>query len=71
MIEDAYTEVTGSYGVGEDDDVRGALAKMLGQGVTEMPVVNRAGELVGLLDLPSILEVTKTQTDLQRGAAAA
>ena len=71
VIERAYTEVTGGYGVGEDDDVRGALAKMLGQGVTEMPVVNRAGELVGLLDLSAILEVTKTQTEIQRDAAAA
>lgn len=62
-IEHAYTEVTGAYAVGEGDDVRQALAKLLGQGVTELPVVAAAGELVGLLDLPSILAVTATQQD--------
>ena len=62
-IERAYTEVTGGYGVGENDDVRGALAKQLGQGVTELPVVTEKGELVGTLDLSAILEVTKTQRD--------
>lgn len=70
-IERAYTEVGEGYGVGENDDVRGALAKQLGQGVTELPVVSQKGELVGILDLSAILEVTKTQTNAQQDVAAA
>lgn len=58
VIESAYTEVAPSYAVQESDDVRGALAKMLAQGVAELPVVAASGELVGLLDLPGILAVT-------------
>ena len=58
VIENAYTEVAPGYGANEGDDVRQALAKMLGQGVAELPVVSRSGELVGLLNLPSILAVT-------------
>jgi len=58
VIESAYTEVLPSYAAHESDDVRGALAKMLAQGVAELPVVSDAGALVGLLDLPGILAVT-------------
>jgi osmoprotectant transport system ATP-binding protein len=62
VIESAYTEVSLSYAAQEGDDVRGALAKMLAQGVAELPVVAASGELVGLLDLPGILAVTSQGT---------
>lgn len=52
-----------SYSVREGDDVRGALAKMLGQGVAELPVVDGAGRPIGLLNLPSILAVTGEMVD--------
>lgn len=63
-VESAYTEVSAeSYSVREGDDVRGALAKMLGQGVAELPVVDGAGRPIGLLNLPSILAVTGEMVD--------
>ena len=69
VIKSAYTEVTPGYGANEGDDVRQALAKMLGQGVAELPVVSRSGELVGLLNLPSILAVTSEGTSDEAAAA--
>lgn len=62
-LERAYTEVGADYAVHEGDDVRQALAKMLGQGVAELPVVSASGELVGLLNLPAILAVTAQDAD--------
>ena len=71
VVERAYTEVEGGYPVREGDDVRQALAKLLGQGVTELPVTAASGELVGLLDLGAILEVTRTERGGVPGEAAA
>lgn len=58
VIESAFTEVAPSYAVNENEDVRQALAKMLAQGVTELPVIDAAGAFRGVLGLPAILEVT-------------
>jgi osmoprotectant transport system ATP-binding protein len=70
-VESAYTEVSAeNYSVREGDDVRGALAKMLGQGVAELPVVDGAGKPVGLLNLPSILAVTGAMTDEPEASAS-
>lgn len=71
VVEHAFTEVAEGYAVREGDDVRQALAKLLGQGVTELPVVGAAGDLVGLLALPEILEVTRTERGSELGEAAA
>jgi len=59
VVERAYTEVDRfALGILASDDAREALAKMLAQGVAELPVVDERGALVGLLDLPGILALT-------------
>ncbi len=59
VVADAYTEADAEvYGVLSGDDARDALSRMLTQGVTEMPVTEEDGRLVGLIDMQMILELT-------------
>ncbi len=58
-VESAYTEVDAAASAAEsDDNAREALSRMLGQGVTEMPVVGRSGEPLGLITLKNIVALT-------------
>ena len=58
-VESAYTEVdAAAFAAESDDNAREALSRMLGQGVTEMPVVGRGGEPLGLITLKNIVALT-------------
>ncbi len=59
VVADAYTEADAEvYGVLSGDDAKDALSRMLSQGVTEMPVTDERGQLVGVIDMQVILELT-------------
>ena len=58
-IADAHTEADAEvYGVLIGDDTKDALSRMLSQGVTEMPVTEEDGRLVGVINIQNILELT-------------
>lgn len=69
VIESAFTEVATAYAVQENEDVRQALAKMLSQGVAELPVIDAAGVFLGVLSLPAILAITAQGSDEEAVAA--
>ena len=59
VVADAYTEADAEvYGVLSGDDAKDALSRMLTQGVTEMPVTEEGGRLVGVIDMQTILTLT-------------
>ena len=58
-IESAYTQIDAdSYAVSEEDDAKDALSRMLSQGVVVLPVVTEQGELVGKLELQTVVTLT-------------
>ncbi len=69
VVAGALTEVTPAYAVSEEEDVRQALAKMLAQGVAELPVVSAAGTFKGVLSLTGILSATAQGSDTEVAAA--
>ena len=56
VVVEACSDIhSDSYGVLPEDDARDVLAKMLNQGVVEMPILNAQGELLGRVDMSAIL----------------
>ncbi len=57
-VEAAFTPVEAQDAIGVEDDLREALAKMLGQGVATLPVVDASGLLVGQVGLGQVVSLT-------------
>lgn len=53
--------------VGPNEDAMDALAKMRREGISRLPVVTDAGELVGILALKDLLELFELKVELEGG----
>ena len=61
-IKSAYTEVDDAHALVETDDAKDALSQMLSQGVVVLPVVTKQGELVGKLELQTVVTLTAEES---------
>jgi len=62
-LREALTEMPRADALAVDEDVREAIAKMLGQGVAGLPVVDQRGALVGQVTLERVVELARPGED--------
>ena len=68
VVASALTEVDPDFGaIQQGWDAKEALARMLSQGASELPVVNNSSELVGRLDIRTILALTGEEEEAPVG----